>query len=614
MTGFLFDTLVWTAALIALVLVLRRPVTRWFGAPTAYALWALPMIRLLLPPIELPAWLAPAKLSQATPADSAAMDAPIVEVAAINTATGAEAAQAGISQGSAAITMPDPPDAASLPENLLESLLGSLPGPLASLPWPEIALTVWFIGALVFLYVRFSAYFRLRDELVEGAREVGSTDGPFGTIRLIETPGTTAPLAFGVLHPVIALPPGFMAQPDRTTRDLALAHELAHHRGHDLLINVLVQPLFAMHWFNPLARYGWLALRRDQEAACDARVIASKPRAERALYATVIASFAAGPNVALAAPMACPVLGDKSIIHRLRSLKMTEQSSGSPDQLRRRRLGSRLLIGTAIVALPLTASISYAESKPVAAPQLTATPPAAPMAPLPPQIMASGLQPAAPEAPQPPQPPTPPEAPDGDETVATVIVTVDPDTGETETVKTKVRSKGPVSVEKIKAKDKTFTVITDFDEENDAKRKVKSRYQAVKLVNTGSPMSEEERAELLADIRESLNEADAALEDLPAMLAETLSEAKARTGEMENRTVVRMACKSGSDEVSETTERADGSVEVTICQSRIMAQALKGLREARKAIARNSEIQGNMRSDVLKELDQQIRKWERDAR
>jgi len=82
-----------------------------------------------------------------------------------------------------------------------------------------------------------------------------------------------------------------MAQHDRAARDLALAHELTHHRGGDLLVNVLVQPLFALHWFNPLGRYGWLALRRDQEAACDARVMARRSAQERAAYAALIAPF-----------------------------------------------------------------------------------------------------------------------------------------------------------------------------------------------------------------------------------------------------------------------------------------------------------------------------------
>ena len=56
---FLFDTLVWTGALIALVMVLRRPVARHFGAGAAYALWFLPLARLVIPPFTLPAWMRP---------------------------------------------------------------------------------------------------------------------------------------------------------------------------------------------------------------------------------------------------------------------------------------------------------------------------------------------------------------------------------------------------------------------------------------------------------------------------------------------------------------------------------------------------------------------------
>ena len=48
--SWLVDTLVTTAALIALVLVLRRPVARMFGPGLAYALWILPLLRLALPP------------------------------------------------------------------------------------------------------------------------------------------------------------------------------------------------------------------------------------------------------------------------------------------------------------------------------------------------------------------------------------------------------------------------------------------------------------------------------------------------------------------------------------------------------------------------------------
>jgi len=69
MTVWLFETLLWTAVLIAGVLLLRRPVARWFGPQMAYALWAIPVLRLFMPPIQLPAWM---RLWPADPAPVAA--------------------------------------------------------------------------------------------------------------------------------------------------------------------------------------------------------------------------------------------------------------------------------------------------------------------------------------------------------------------------------------------------------------------------------------------------------------------------------------------------------------------------------------------------------------
>ncbi|MEM7688324.1 MAG: M56 family metallopeptidase [Pseudomonadota bacterium] len=581
LSAVLLDTLIWTAALIVLVLLLRRPVTRWFGAPAAYALWTLPILRLFLPPIELPAWLAPTKEAAPQLAEASGGTV-IIELGAA--APAAVALEAPVEETSTLLTS------------------------LASLPLTEIALTAWLGGAAVFLYLRFSAYFRLRGELMQDAVEVGTTKGPLGTIRLIETPGTNAPLAFGVREPVIALPPGFMASPDsaaRDARDLALAHELEHHRGHDLLINVLAQPLFALHWFNPLGRYGWLALRRDQEAACDARVMASANKETRALYANVIASFAAGPNVALAAPMACPVLGDKSIIQRLRNLKMNDDASNTKS----RKLASRLMLGTAVLALPLTASVTYAESLAPAAPQPPAPPAvsaAPPAPPAPPAPMLNALLQAAPKAPEAPEPPAAPLGKAKEKGVA--IITIDPETGETRSIDAGAQSS------KIKIKDKDVTVISSYVD--DEGKKSKSRYRKVKIVNDGERLTEEEREEIMEEVRESLAEVDVELKELEVELKELENSedwtAFAKRGE--GRTIVRMECNGSSDDVATTKELADGTRKVMICQSRVMAQALQGLEQARAAIAENREIEGTMRREILGELDKQIREWRKETR
>ena len=558
MSAVLLQTLAWTGVLIAAVLLLRRPVTRHFGPEVAYALWALPVLRLVIPPVVLPAWMAPkppAPVSAATPPPP---DAALWQTLAEAPATGAVAAPA---------TVPISAAAQDTGFDLFAALAG----------WPvhEILLGVWLAGAAVFLALRFAAYFSLRDGLLAEGREVGSIAGLFGLkVRLVETPATNAPLAMGVLDPVIALPPGFLALHDRAGRDLALAHELAHHRGGDLLVNVLVQPLFALHWFNPLCRYGWLALRRDQEAACDARVMARRGAQEKAAYAALIARFAAAPGTAhtaaLAAPMACPVLGETSIIHRLRSLAMSDLSP-------RRRMAGRALLGAGLLALPLTASITYAASEGVlSAPEVPEVP----------------EPPAPPAPPAPPSAPDAPEAPEAPEPPAVVLMSRD--------------GKGGAEV--------TEHVWRDADgKERRVKMVFRNAPEAEALARDmearGGARAADHQA-MMAELRAGLAEADRALADLPRIIEEAMAESEAARAEGQRRVVVKHECKPGSGEVTETT--AKGGVQViSICRSRIMAEARQGLVEARAEIAADKDIPEDTRKQILRTLDAQIARWSR---
>ncbi len=380
LADWMIDTFIYTSLLIALVLLVRRPVSRLCGPQVAYALWALPFLRFLMPPIVLPAWMAPVEPVQPAGVNSASEPLMVIISDPVETAATAEIAAA----------------------------------PLVGIAVTDLLLPLWIGGALVFIGWRIRQYVQMRRYLLEESIPVGDA----GKVRLVETPAVTGPVAFGIADKVVALPPAFMAHYDINARDMAIAHELAHHRGHDLVANFAAQPLLALHWFNPLAWWGWRAMRRDQEAACDARVVAGRARSERAAYAQVIASFAAGEHLALAAPMACPVLGEKSIIHRLRSLTMSDISSG------RRRLGIAAITTTAL-ALPLTASITYAQAD-------APLPPEAPMAPMAPMAPEPPLPPEAPE------PPLPPEAPAIDAENEHIIVEIDDETGERRVIRHRI--------------------------------------------------------------------------------------------------------------------------------------------------------------------------------
>ena len=404
----------------------------------------------------------------------------------------------------------------------------------------------------------------MRAELLDGARPVGEV----GNVRLVETDAVEGPLAFGVIDRVVALPTGLMNSRDRKMRDLVIAHELAHHRGRDLLVNMLVQPLFALHWFNPLGWMGWTAMRRDQEAACDARVVARSDAEERAVYASVIAAFATGAGTnarpALAAPMACPVLGDKSIIHRLRSLTMTEISP-------RRRFTSRALLVGGALALPLTASITYAETigQEIEAP----TPPNPP------------TPPAASDAPLPPTPPKPGEFDD-----------------ETR--------------EEIAAMEQELDEMQDEVAEVEREIVKDGQRQVIRIRRSGSPDDGAKKVERTVTIRKlDIDPADRAAMD------KKIAEFRARHGEvefdaeamrasveaiMEATPRVVTGCLDGQKDTVATRIDADGRKTMVVCQANAFSMARSSIMMARRAIERDQTLPEEARADALRSMDEAL--------
>lgn len=546
---FLFDTLLWTGALIALVMVLRRPVAHHFGAGTAYALWFLPLARLVIPPFTLPSWMRPEEqgASVADPAFEPVMDATL-----------APGAEPGLSEPVVLMASEQPVD-------FLTPLL-----------------VLWLGGAIVMLVRRFWLYFELRRELLLDARPVGEV----GSIRLIETPAISGPMAFGVIDRVVALPDGFMASRERCRRDLAIEHELAHHRGGDLLVNMAVQPLFAIHWFNPLGWVGWHALRRDQEAYCDARVVAARPREERAAYAGVIADFARRPAIAprpaLAAPMACPVLGDKSIIHRLRSLSMSDISP-------RRRLAGRVAITSAFLAVPLTASIVYAEGAP--------------------RVLAAAAQ-----------------AAEVEEWTASEVrqQQAEPEVDVERQFDQAERDLADAERGLDKAEREIIEIEREIEAGKDRKKvKRKIRYKG----KDWSEMSEADRAKLreeMAGLREKFGENGELREEMRELRRELgengemrrdirLAVAEAQAGATHASAMapqVVVACK---DEYSPVTSETDGQGRTTlfVCETAGDKIALRAIKQARARIASERSLSAEERAEALRSLDEEIAEMER---
>ena len=290
-------TLTASAALMLLVMAVRRPTRRWLGPGLGYALWALPAVRLILPALTI----------DVLPlADRAAATLPVVLVGPY--ADGASASA--------------------------QSLV------------PQAVLAIW-LGGAVGLFVTYSArHFRFCRRL----RAKGSDVGRIGGIRILAT-DVVGPLAFGVSPRYIAVPRTFQADHTALERDLALAHEAAHHSRGDLFANWVSIVVLALHWWNPVAWIAIRAFRDDQEFATDAHVVAAIGPCAVPFYAHLLAR-AAG----IGALPACNLNRRSNLKGRLMMLGQKPQTS------RRLAIGGILLAAFGGTALAASAATSRGPS------------------------------------------------------------------------------------------------------------------------------------------------------------------------------------------------------------------------------------------------------------
>ncbi|HET9356423.1 MAG TPA: M56 family metallopeptidase [Sphingomicrobium sp.] len=348
MSAWLVDTLVATTLLMTLVLLVREPVRRRFGAGVAYGLWLIPAARLAMPTLTT----------------TVERQVPAIEPAALAMTSASFA----------------PTPAAPVDMSLVEQLGG----------WDSIALALWIAGSGAMLVRTLLVYRRQRRAVLDDSVQLARLDG----IRIVRSGAVGGPLAFGIFDRVIAVPIDFDERFAAHQRRLALDHELAHHRCGDIIANHLAYGLLCAMWFNPLAWLSHAAFRFDQEAACDARVLEKANADDRAAYGQAIAKAASGRALLFAGALDRPT----TLQRRLGAMLTTPDSTS-------RITGKALIAAAAVIALPLTASWAtrYVDVEAPAAPKAP-VPPVAAVAPV---AAIAPIAPIAQVAPIAPIPPTP---------------------------------------------------------------------------------------------------------------------------------------------------------------------------------------------------------------
>ena len=235
--------------LIGLVLLLRRPFARYFGAEATFLLWSLPLIRLCMPDIYLPK------------------------------------KESGIFLPYDTFPVWGSEEWGETPNSVTAPDIVSAPPPVETFFGSEFfvtaIVTIWLGGAALWLGFHLVQHFRfgrlLRDISTECPtalqQMIGRAAELTGLSKLPEikiAPKNIGPLVSGLVNPVIILPKGFAQNYACDAQVLSLVHEFAHIKRCDLWSAFAVLLFRALHWYNPLVHYAAKRFRADLEAACDA--------------------------------------------------------------------------------------------------------------------------------------------------------------------------------------------------------------------------------------------------------------------------------------------------------------------------------------------------------
>lgn len=91
-------------------------------------------------------------------------------------------------------------------------------------------------------------------------------------VQLVKSKGIAVPMTWGVLKPVVLMPPSSSQWPLEQCSSV-LFHELSHVKRWDFLVTLLCRISCCLYWFNPLSWMVFKRLRMEQEKACDQMVL-----------------------------------------------------------------------------------------------------------------------------------------------------------------------------------------------------------------------------------------------------------------------------------------------------------------------------------------------------
>lgn len=300
------EILLTSSVLILALLALRRLFRRTISRRMQYTLWALVLVRLLVP-LNV-GTLAHNVLSAAEPVQTAVEKRLETPVLYMQDGTERHPAQLLSGEESQGDPQSPPSDAAQSAPADEHSIVTPT---YRAVALSEALIYVWYAGMLIvgawFLFTNLRFARALRK-----ARTPYSVEGCRYPVYLVSA--LPSPCLFGVLRPAIYLNNAAAASPELLR--FVLAHEQTHARHLDPLWSLLRGLCLTVYWFDPLVWLAAVLSREDGELACDEGTLRALGADERTAYGKALLSL-----VPVCTKPQNPLLGATTMTGSKKSLK-----------------------------------------------------------------------------------------------------------------------------------------------------------------------------------------------------------------------------------------------------------------------------------------------------
>lgn len=144
---------------------------------------------------------------------------------------------------------------------------------------------LWMIGAFLFFFKTASNLADLRslhqkkhdsisDELSRFVEKISNQLALTRPIKILSSRHADVPMTYGIIKPVILIPSALLFQMSPRQLEAIIAHELAHIKRYDYLLNLIQSILEMFFFFHPV--FWWInhEIKKQREMACDEMAVA----------------------------------------------------------------------------------------------------------------------------------------------------------------------------------------------------------------------------------------------------------------------------------------------------------------------------------------------------